>query len=265
MTVRTAAFVASAAVAIGALSSSGCITFLEIPVEIPIQSKIDVSNFKRVLVAGFLAGGSKSIDPNTETARLLRSQLRSKSDLKVIDADVLLLADEFDKRRRDAGLPPAVMVSSDGSTVEDTRIKTQKDMELYEAIFADEAFWKKLGEEYQSPLIVTGSMLFSEVTRAGMVSKLVSYVDEVTKETKFREEKSMSDLKGYALDTKFVFIDGRTGKELHSEVVRDATLYPKPQNTPALSSYFELMDKILPTFLNTLSTQKIRGTRILIK
>jgi hypothetical protein len=108
-------------------------------------------------------------------------------------------------------------------------------------------------------------MLFSEVTRAGMVSKLVSYVDEVTKETKFREEKSMSDLKGYALDTKFVFIDGRTGKELHSEVVRDETLYPKTQNTPALSSYFELMDKILPTFLNTLSTQKIRGTRILIK
>ena len=36
-------------------------------------------------------------------------------------------------------------------------------------------------------------------------------------------------------------------------------LYPAAQNTPALSSYFELMDKLLPSFLNTLSTQRIRG------
>jgi len=37
------------------------------------------------------------------------------------------------------------------------------------------------------------------------------------------------------------------------------------QNTPALSAYFELMDKVLPSFLTTLNTQRIRGTRILIK
>jgi hypothetical protein len=36
-------------------------------------------------------------------------------------------------------------------------------------------------------------------------------------------------------------------------------------NTPALSSYFELMDKLIPSFLNALSTQKVRGTRILLK
>jgi hypothetical protein len=36
-------------------------------------------------------------------------------------------------------------------------------------------------------------------------------------------------------------------------------------NTPALSAYFELMDKLLPGFLSTLSTQRIRGTRTLIK
>ena len=268
MTARTAVFAASAVVALGTLGSSGCVKFFEIPIEIPIQSKIDVSAFQRVLVAGFLSGGSKSIDPNTETARLLRSQLRTKSDLKVIDADVLSLAEEVDRQRREAGQPPAIIaapVGESGAPAEDARIKTAKDLEEYEKIFSDAAFWKKLGEEYQSPLIVTGSMLFTEVTKSGMVSKLASYVDEITKETKFREEKTMSDLKGYALDTKFVFIDGRTGKELHTEVIRDESLYPKTQNTPALSSYFELMDKILPTFLTTLSTQKIRGTRILIK
>ena len=37
------------------------------------------------------------------------------------------------------------------------------------------------------------------------------------------------------------------------------------QNVPALSSYFELMDDVIPRFLNVLSTQKVRGTRVLLK
>jgi hypothetical protein len=34
---------------------------------------------------------------------------------------------------------------------------------------------------------------------------------------------------------------------------------------PALSTYFELMDRVMPSFLSTLSAQKIRGTRVLLK
>jgi hypothetical protein len=62
-----------------------------------------------------------------------------------------------------------------------------------------------------------------------------------------------------------VFIDGRTGAQLYAEAFHEEALYPSSQTTPALSSYFELMDKLLPSFLNTLSTQKIRGTRVLLK
>ena len=65
--------------------------FYEIPIETPIQPKLDVSAFQRVLVAGIVAGGSDDVDANQETVRLLRSQLRTKSSLKVIDADVLPL------------------------------------------------------------------------------------------------------------------------------------------------------------------------------
>ena len=70
MTARTAAALVSLGLAVGTL---GCLDFYEVPVDVPIEAKMDVSMFKRVLVAGFLAGGSKQIDPNTETARLLRS------------------------------------------------------------------------------------------------------------------------------------------------------------------------------------------------
>ena len=70
------------------------------------------------------------------------------------------------------------------------------------------------------------------------------------------------DRKGFILRPKFIFIDGRTGAVVHSEVFREEVLYNPNQDTPALSSYFELMDRLIPGFLGTLSSQKIRGTRI---
>jgi hypothetical protein len=47
--------------------------------------------------------------------------------------------------------------------------------------------------------------------------------------------------------------------------MEESVLYSAQQNTPALSSYFELMDRVIPSFLGTLSMQKIRGTRILLR
>src|SRR6185369_13521045 len=67
--------------------------YFEIPIETPIQPKLDVSAFQRVLVIGFVAGGTEDVDANQETVRLLRSQLRTKSSLRVIDADILPLID----------------------------------------------------------------------------------------------------------------------------------------------------------------------------
>ena len=38
------------------------------------------------------------------------------------------------------------------------RIKDEKDLEPYERLFANTAYWKRIGEEYQNPLIVTGTL-----------------------------------------------------------------------------------------------------------
>ena len=75
------------------LGLGGCISFYEIPIETPIAAKLDVSAFQRVFIAGFLSGGASDVDGNVETVRLLKSQLRQKSSLKVIDADALPLMD----------------------------------------------------------------------------------------------------------------------------------------------------------------------------
>ena len=92
MTARSAAL-ASSLVLAGGLALAGCTGFYEIPIETPIQPKMDVSAFQRVLVAGFISGGTEDVDANLETVRLLRSQLRTKSPLRVIEAEVLPLAE----------------------------------------------------------------------------------------------------------------------------------------------------------------------------
>ena len=87
---RNAAAIASLVVLCG---SWACTNFYEIPIETPIQPKMDVSSFNRVLVAGFIGGGTEDVDANLETVRLLRSQLRTKSNLRVIEAEVLPLVE----------------------------------------------------------------------------------------------------------------------------------------------------------------------------
>ena len=58
MTGRLAAAVLSLG---AALAVSSCTSFFEIPIETPIQPKMDVSAFQRVLVAGFISGGTDDV------------------------------------------------------------------------------------------------------------------------------------------------------------------------------------------------------------
>ena len=91
---------------------AGCTTFYDIPIETPLTPKLDISQFQRVLIAGFVSGGSEDIDANIETARLLRSQLRRSSELEVIDTDVLPLLEIASQQagpvERDAAAQPAI-------------------------------------------------------------------------------------------------------------------------------------------------------------
>ena len=254
----------------------------EIPIETPIQPKLDVSPFQRVLVAGFVAGGSDEVDTNQETVRLLRSQLRNKSSLKVIDADILPLVEIAHDQNKSAagGASTSEPVTGGGAgehaptTVADRsgaqplplpdHIKEEKDLEPYERLFANVTYWKRIGEEYQNPLIVTGTVLFAAHSRSGIVQREQEVYDQFGRRSVVPVRTYM-DRKGFVLRPKFVFIDGRTGATVYSESYREEVLYNAQTNTPALSSYFELMDRLVPNFLSTLSSQKIRGTRVLMK
>ena len=107
-------------------------------------------------------------------------------------------------------------------------------------------------------------MLFTPHQTAGFVMQKREVYDSFGRR-RVIPVRTYKERKGFILQPKFIFIDGRTGATLYSETFREEILYNAQQNTPALSSYFELMDKLIPSFLSTLSTQKIRGTRVLLK
>ena len=68
-------------------------SYVEVSVETPLKPKLDISKFQRILIAGFVADSANEVNTNLETARLLRSQLRTNSRLQVIDAEVIELID----------------------------------------------------------------------------------------------------------------------------------------------------------------------------
>jgi hypothetical protein len=260
MIARLALKTASSVVAI--LLIAGCANYFEIPIETPIKPKLDVSPFQRVLIAGFISGGSEDVDGNLETTRLLRSQLRTKSELRVIDADVLPLVDAASENGGAQRAP--VEANRPAAETREAEIKEDKDLEPFEHLFADVEYWKKIGEEYQSPLIVTGTVMFTPQTRSGFVQREVEQFDSFGRR-RVVPVRTYQERKGFRLKPKFVFIDGRTGTTLYSESFSEEILYNANQSTPALSSYFELMDRLIPSFLNTLSSQKVKGTRVLLQ
>ena len=255
MTARLARTLSSLAAVV---MTAACSSYYEIPIETPTRPKLDASAFQRVLVAGFIAGGTDDVDGNLETTRLLRSQLRTKSEMRVIDTDVLPLMEVAAEGRAARETPAETEGTPPGVIREDA------DLEPYEHLFADVEYWKRIGEEYQQPLIVTGTVMFAPQARSGVVQRDQEVYDSFGRR-RVVPVRAYMERKGFVLKPRFVFIDGRTGSVLHSETFREEILYNANQTSPALSSYFELMDRLIPSFLSTLSSQKIKGTRVLLQ
>jgi hypothetical protein len=131
-------------------------------------------------------------------------------------------------------------------------------------LLQDPEFWRKMGEEYQQPLIVAGKLDFESQNRSGFqpderVVRSAQGQPSLVRSSRFMERK------GYVLSADFYFIDSKTGELLHKERFSEEVLYAEDQRISPLSSYFELMDRLLPNFLGVLTPQRIRGTRVLLR
>lgn len=220
----------------------------EVRIDAPLHAKLDTSSFRRVFVAGFLTGGSQELDVNEETVRLLRSQLRRKGPWSVIDADPLPLAD--------------LVVRETGAL--DATIRTEADLDRYDPLFTNADYWRRIGEEFEEPLIVTGTVLFRP-HRAPVLSDNRAASLRQPDPRGLTPAATYRSLSGYLLQQRVVFIDGRTGARMHTEPLRLAVVYDQSINTPALAAYFELMDRLMPQVLNTIVSRQVSVSRALLR
>ena len=252
MTTGTGRLLVSVALATGL---AGCAGAYVVRLETSNAAKLDLSAFRRVYLAGFLAGGSAEVDGNLETVRLIRNALRTHSDFQVIDADVQPLMTLAAKRREDSATAPHLPA----------KLESESDLGSYSHIFADADYWKRIGEEYQDPLIVTGTVLLIPHNSAQVVDRDRIVLSRRRGRRQVLVEREYIEQQGYILQEKIILIDGRSGAQIHSEEWHAELLYDKNYAPTALSSYFDLMDGIMPKFLNTVSAQKRRTVRVLLK
>jgi hypothetical protein len=233
---------------------TACGGIIEVPVETPLQSKLDVSKFRRILIAGFVTDLEPGdIDLSAETSRLLQNQLRSNTRLLVLEPDRPPLQDALEK---------ALAKIGEGGSYD----KEEKEQYRLEAdrILQDPEFWRKMGEEYQQPLIIAGKLDFESQNRSGFqpderVVRRPDGTPAMVRGNRYMERK------GFTLSADFYFIDSKTGELLHKERFSEEVLYSEDQRVSPLSSYFELMDRLLPNFLGVITPQRIRGTRVLLR
>jgi hypothetical protein len=238
---------------LAALSALGCASFVEVPVETPLQSKLDVSRFRRILIAGFVVDLQDSdVDLSAETSRLLQNQLRSNTRVQVLEPDRPPLQDALDNI--------LARLDEEGSYASEE--KEQFALEA-DRLLEDPEFWRKMGEEYQQPLIVTGKLGFEGQNRSGFQPEERVLRDAGGSPRLVRGNRYM-ERKGFTLSADFYFIDSRTGELIHKERFTEEVLYGERQRVSPLSSYFELMDRLLPNFLGVITPQRIRGTRVLL-
>lgn len=208
-----------------AAALAGCTGFYPVAVATRVPAALDMAPYSCVLVAGFVGAGVDDVDTSAETVRLLRSQLRAARSLTIVNAG---------------------------------------EMPLTHTALGDAAFWRRVGEEYQDPLIVTGSIVLSSQTRTA---------DQLREREAFDAEgrrrvetiRTITDVETRTLTARLVYIDGRTGNAVHIDTFREETSHAATQSVPALSSYFELMARVVPVVFGTLSDHQIVGPRTLLK
>ena len=139
-----------------ALGGAGCASFSEVTIETPLQSRIDVEAFRRVLVAGFVTDlGESDVNVSSETMRLLQNQLRTQTRMQVLEPDHPPLDDALEKVVEKLG------EGGKYSKADKDQYKLETDQ-----VLQDGEFWRRVGEEFQGPLIVTGRLGFEVQNRS---------------------------------------------------------------------------------------------------
>jgi len=244
--------------AAGAAADSFTVT-----IESQIKTKIDMEEYQDILVGDFLAGmleqseqrevGSGeeasdqaesdqkqeskperstrqfygSLDFANETRQYLVEELRANTSLNVLDID-----------------PPQLPPASD------------------DEVFEDSDFWVEMGENYRSPLILTGRTRVASKDVSGFVQERVRdryNMDRELTVTRFRKRYA------YTILLDLYFIDGSSGDQVYTEQLQNEVTRTELDDLSPLSVFYSMMDEIMPQITSIVSPPTVVLERYLLE
>jgi len=199
---------------------------VEIAVSLPLPPRIKLDDVKTVLVASFLVNDSELVDVNREVVRFLRTEFRKHTAFTI----------------QDINPPPAVPEQ----TLEDLARNAE--------------FFKWLGREHKSNLIVTGGARFSKRDASGFEN--VDIVSETTgqkvRTTVFVEQEE------FTLELNVLYFAGADGSLLFRDRLQRQAVFRGKANDP-ISAFYELGNSIASDILSVVASRIRTDQRLLFK
>jgi len=199
---------------------------VELPVTLPLPPRLKLDGVKTILVASFLVNDSGLIEVNREMVRFLRSEFRKHTAFDI----------------QNVTPPPAVP--------EQTLDDMAKNAE----------FFRWLGHEHGSDVIVTGAMRYTRRDASGFED--VDIVGETTgqrvRQTRFVEQEEFT----FELDV--LYFRGADGSVLFRDRMKRQAVFRGTANDP-ISAFYELGNSIAGDVLSVVASRTRTDQRLLFK
>ncbi len=199
---------------------------VQVPVELPLPPRLKLDDVKTILVASFLVNDSALVDVNKEMVRFLRNEFRKHTAFSI----------------QDITPPPAVPEQT------------------LDEMAGNAAFFKWLGHEYGSDVIVTGAMHYTRRDASGFEN--VDVVNDVTgqkvRTTQFVEQEQFT----FELDV--LYFRGADGSLLFRDRMKRQAIFHGSANDP-ISAFYELGNSIAADVLSVVSSRTRTDARLLFK
>ncbi len=175
----------------------------KVTVHLRVPARLDISAFKSVLVASFLAPDDALIEVNKEAVRFVRSEFRKRSTLQVLDVN------------------PAPAVPE--QTIDD--------------LAANVEFWKHLAREHGAELIVSGEVAFTKSDASGFqdVDSISPVTGQKVRQTRFVEQERFD----YTMEV--LFVEGSSGSVLLRDRLKKSSTYVGLANDP-ITAFYDLIE-----------------------
>jgi hypothetical protein len=113
-------------------------------------------------------------------------------------------------------------------------------------------------------MVLTGIVVLTSERHTDLMYREREFFDDEGRR-RIEMNRTAVEIETRTLTARLLYIDGQTGAIIHARVFREDTSHAASQTVPALSSYFELMARLVPEVLGTVSDHTVVGSRTLLR